>query len=125
MGALGLRHSLSDEDGEEDLGLARIGDSIPSIKWFHGGEGLKGDVLAELAGEVDSGAVDKVSGGGKHGSAAVLELGGAVPAEGLLAARRGEAEGIKVLDRHGATRHIIETHGGKSGRGLSPTDVCI
>jgi hypothetical protein len=66
---------------------------------------------------VESSGIDKVSSGGNHGNAAVLELGSAEPEEGFITSPVGEVEGIKVGERSGGTTNVIK---GKADLGCSP-----
>mmetsp|Transcript_22546 Transcript_22546/g.62903 ORF Transcript_22546/g.62903 Transcript_22546/m.62903 type:complete len:250 (+) Transcript_22546:78-827(+) len=106
--SLALGGELGDEDGSEDLGLATVWDGIPSLEWLHAGEALEGDIAAEHAWEVNSGGLDDVSGGGEHGNASVLELGGAEPGKGLVTSDGGEGEWVEGLDWSGVSGHLIE-----------------
>ena len=85
-----LRNQLSNEDGGQDLGLSSNRDGSPCIRWAHGSERFEANIAGELSREMVSGSVGKVSNGGNHGTAAVLELGGAVPAEGLIGSLLGK-----------------------------------
>lgn len=117
MSALGLGDELSEEDGEDDLLLAGIGDGGPGIEGLHGRKRLEGDVLGggEHAGEVEAGALDEVAGGGKHGASSVLELGGTEPGQGGLRSEIGKSKGIESLEGHRGTGHVIKA-GGKGHR---------
>jgi hypothetical protein len=96
--------------------LTSIGDGIPSIKGLHGREGLEGNTLAEHTGEVDPGSLDKVSSGGKHSNAGVLELSGTEPGQSLIRSQGGKAKGVELLEGHGASRQAIKSHAKSSGR---------
>jgi len=82
-----LRSSLR---SSPHLSLSGVGDSVPSIKRLHGGEGLESGSVGELTREVESSTLDDVSGGGKHGNTSMLELSSAEPKESLCAKRRVE-----------------------------------
>jgi hypothetical protein len=96
--------------------LTCCGDGIPSIKGLHGGEGLEGNILAEHTREVDSGSLDKVSSGGKHSNAGVLELGSTEPGQSLIRSHGGKAKGVELLEGHGGSRHAVKSHAKSSGR---------
>lgn len=61
---------------------------------------------------MESRSLNEVPGGGEHGDATVLELGGTEPEEGLLGTEGGEVEGVEALEG-GCGR------GGGGGRGES------
>jgi len=86
MRALDLCDDLGKEDGEVDLRAAGLGHGGPGVEGLHGRKVGEGDALGggEHSWEVPSGGLDEVAGGGEHGAAGVLELGGAEPGEGLL-----------------------------------------
>jgi len=115
VGALGLGLELGNEDGADDLSLASEGDGLPGIEGVHLGEGLEGDVRGEHAGEVDARGLDHVAGGGKHGNAAVLELGGTEPGEGLFGSELSKAEGVEVLSGGGGATEGAEISSKGSG----------
>ena len=85
-----LRNQFSSEDGDQDLGLSSNGNGSPSLRWAHGSERFEANIAGELSREMVSGSVGKVSNGGNHGTTAVLELGGAVPAEGFIGSLLGK-----------------------------------
>ena len=85
-----LRNQLSNEDGGQDLGLSSNGNGSPSLRWAHGSERFEANIAGELSREMVSGSVGNVSNGGNHGTTAVLELGGAVPAEGFIGSLLGK-----------------------------------
>jgi hypothetical protein len=105
-----LRVKLGNEDGSQDLSLTGGRDGSPGFGRAQLGERLEANVTGggEHTGEVDSGSVDEVSGGGNHGATSVLEFGGAEPGEGLIRSQGGEVEGIEVGERGGTTGHLLE-----------------
>ena len=105
-----LRVKLGNEDHRQDLSLTGHGDGRPGLGRAHLRERLEANVTGggEHTGEVDSGGVDEVSGGGNHGATSVLELGGAEPGESLIRSQGGEVEGIEVGKRGGTTGHLLE-----------------
>mmetsp|Transcript_7407 Transcript_7407/g.10640 ORF Transcript_7407/g.10640 Transcript_7407/m.10640 type:complete len:227 (+) Transcript_7407:104-784(+) len=114
VNSLGLSGELGDEDGSDDLGLSSIRDSFPSIEWLHGRKRLEGDIRGKLSWEVESGSLDDVSSGGKHGNTGVLELSSTEPEKGLLGSNKSKTEWVELLDWHGDTRHVIKSHGHSS-----------
>lgn len=112
---LGLGHELGDEASGKDLSLSGIRDGSPGVNWSHGGKVTEGNIVGKLSREVDSGGVDKVTGGGNHGATSILELGGTEPVKGLVGTNGGKAHRIEQLDRSGATWHISKSIEGSAG----------
>jgi len=106
-----FRDQLGDEDGAEDLSLSGGRGGRPCFGRGHGREGFEANVTGEHAREVESSSIEKVSSGGNHGDAAVLELGGAEPEEGLITSEVSEVEGIEVGEGGGGATNVIETKG--------------
>jgi len=89
--------------------LTSNGDLFPLFNGVHARERLERDVLAQHAGEVDAGSLDKESCGGNHGSTSVLELGSLEPSESLVTSDLGKAKGIKVLEWCSTSGQAVET----------------
>ena len=106
VGALGFSGEFGNEDSSQDLCLSGVRNGIPSIEWLHGRKGFEGNITAEHTREVESGGLDDVSCGGKHGNAAVLQFGGAEPGQSLVTSDGGKAKWVKALDRSGSSRQI-------------------
>ena len=77
----GLREELEEADEEDDLPLARLRDLIPKL-----GRRLGGVVARDVDGELHAVRVEAVADEAGHGDAAVLDLGVAQPADGVLVA---------------------------------------
>ncbi len=108
---LGFCDHLCDEDGGENLCLPGNWNGSPCIGRAHGGEGFEANITREHAGEVNSGGIDQVPGGGNHGHAAVLKLSGTEPEESLIASEGGEVEGVEVTEGKGGAANVVETEG--------------
>lgn len=67
---------------------------------------------------MDSRSINKVSSGGNHGDAAVLELGGAEPEKGLITPPSGEAKGVEVGEGEGGATDVIKANGDLGTRAL-------
>jgi len=106
---LGLSDHLGDEDGGKNLCLSGDRDGGPCVGWAHGGERFEANITREHAGEVNSGGIDQVAGGGNHGHATVLELCGAEPKESLITSECGEVQWIKVAEGKGGATNVVET----------------
>ena len=95
-------HEFEETNEPEDLELGNVGDGIPSLgRGEAGGEGIA--LEGHGPGPGDAVGVDDVSNEGKHGNAAVLDLGLAEEADGGLVARApevgiGKAKGIVEAD---------------------------
>ena len=85
--ALRLGNDFRNEDCEENLGLASVGDGIPRVEGLHGREGLEGGPVGKLPGEMETGSLNNVPSGCKHSNASMLELSGTEPKEGLRVGR--------------------------------------
>ncbi len=89
------------------------GGGVDATYLDEGIEGLGG--LKRPVGEVVQ-ALDEVAHGGQHAHAAVLELGGAVVADGRLVLALGQAQGVEFGDLHiGAD--LLNGRGGWGGSG--------
>ena len=77
----GLREELEEADEEDDLPLARLRDLIPKL-----GRRLGGVVARDVDGELHAVRVEAVADEAGHRDAAVLDLGVAQPADGVLVA---------------------------------------
>lgn len=108
VGTLGFRRKFGNKDSSQNLGLSGVRDGLPGIEGLHAGQGFEGNVLAEHTGEVNSGGLDDVSSGGKHGNSAVLQFGGTEPSKCFIATDFGVTKRVEVLDRSCASRHAIQ-----------------
>ena len=77
----GLREELEEADEEDDLPLARLGHLIPKLRGR-----LRGVVAGDVDRELHAVRVEAVADEAGHGDAAVLDLGVAQPADGVLVA---------------------------------------
>ena len=77
----GLREELEEADEEDDLPLARLRDLVPEL-----GRRLGGVVTRDVDGQLDAVRVEAVADEAGHRDAAVLDLGVAQPADGVLVA---------------------------------------
>ena len=76
-----LREELEEADEEDDLPLARLGHLIPKLRGR-----LRGVVAGDVDRELHAVRVEAVADEAGHGDAAVLDLGVAQPADGVLVA---------------------------------------
>ena len=76
-----LREELEEADEEDDLPLARLRDLVPEL-----GRRLGGVVARDVDGQLDAVRVEAVADEAGHRDAAVLDLGVAQPADGVLVA---------------------------------------
>ena len=77
----GLREELEEADEEDNLPLARLRDLVPKL-----GRRLGGVVAWDVDGELHAVRVEAVADEAGHRDAAVLDLGVAQPADGVLVA---------------------------------------
>ena len=77
----GLREELEEADEEDDLPLARLRDLVPQLRGRLGGV-----VTGDVDGELHAVGVEAVADEAGHRDAAVLDLGVAQPADGVLVA---------------------------------------
>ena len=100
VGARGtaLREELEEADEEDDLPLARLGHLIPKLRGR-----LRGVVTGDVDGELHAVRVEAVADEAGHGDAAVLDLGLAEEADGLLVRRVPEL-GVREAER------VVEAH---------------
>lgn len=108
MNSLSFGDHLRDENCEKDLCLSGHRDSRPRINWVHGGERLEADVAGEHSREVDSGCIDKVSGGSNHCNTTVLQFRSTEPEESLITSSGGKVERVKVGDGGRRATDIIK-----------------
>ena len=118
MGSFGLGHKFSNEACEEDLCLTEDRDGSPLLDRLHGRKRFEGDIRAQHTGEVDASSLDKPPSGGNHGDTAVLLFGSTEPVEGFLASEVGQAQGVEVLNRQGASWHVIKNNSTEGAAGL-------
>merc|ERR1719395_279505 len=113
-----LREELEEADEEDNLPLARLRDLVPKLS-----RRLGGVVARDVDGELHAVRVEAVADEAGHGDAAVLDLGVAQPADGVLVAaapevRVGEAERVVETD----DRVELDREGLKVGLGLMDLD---
>merc|ERR1719443_1152314 len=117
-GGAALGEELEEADEEDDLPLARLGHLIPKLRGR-----LRGVVAGDVDRELHAVRVEAVADEAGHGDAAVLDLGVAQPADGVLVAaapevRVGEAERVVETD----DRVELDREGLKVGLGLLDLD---
>ena len=88
-----LGEELEEADEEDDLPLARLGDLVPEL-----GRGGGRVVTRDVDRELDAVGMEAVADEGGHGDAAVLDLGVAEPADGVLVAAAPEV-GLSEVER--------------------------
>jgi len=107
--------SLSDKFGneasEEDLCLALIRDSGPSVKGLHAGERFERDIGAQHTREVKSRSLDEESNGSNHCGSAVLQLSSLEPSESFFTSNVGQTKRVEALDGQSASWHIVKDNG--------------
>lgn len=121
MGSLGFSDKFGNEDCGKDLSLSSGGDGGPLVDGLHGGERLEGDIRAQHTGKVDTGSLHDEASAGQHGDTSVLKFGSFEPVVSLLTTDVGQAQGVEVLNGHGASRLTIKGDSAESRAGLKST----
>merc|ERR1719215_2319155 len=92
---LGFGDQFSNEDGEKNLSLSGVWNSIPSFKWLHSRKGLEGDIIGKHSREMVSSTLDNVSSGGKHSNTAVLKFSCTEPSKSFIRSKNGKTKRIE------------------------------